>query len=519
MPPGKRPVPLSEELLRPPQVAALNVLQPGQVPGAVLLGATNNGMPLPVKNTFIDVPSGLTPSNMKLCRQAPSNLTAPADLNMPQGFLQKALVTSVTCNSGAVPPSPVAVSTALRLTPTSMATRLTPTASATRLTPTASATRLTPTASATRIILPNGQTPLATPSPMAAAAFKAWTANPKDAYSGASASTADTSAGGSMTSSAARLPPACSTTVIGPSSTALGAVITSTSPTATARLASPLGSMRLAQQQPLQLYQAISQTSPSMYGPPVMQANPGAGSVEVDEADESDEDSDDGGDQVQSSPRCPPADAPKPPPGAEHPSVGSAGHAAGVCKRCCFFPRGRCANGYTCEFCHYEHEKRKRKNKKKKKKECITSHSHVFHHHASNALSLPVSLRATQQLATVIEESPRLLSLQAGCSPRDPSAYMCQVVMPGYPQPQGQMMPPMLGHIVYGQTMCGPTQQGYMQAMCPQLQPQMPQAGNVHSCSHTCHRQGWLTSGYCKHPRSRPGYSSLRHLNRLGCDR
>jgi len=56
--------------------------------------------------------------------------------------------------------------------------------------------------------------------------------------------------------------------------------------------------------------------------------------------------------------------APRPPAGALHPSLGSEGHALGVCKRCCFFPRGRCMNGYNCEFCHYEHEKRKRKNKK-----------------------------------------------------------------------------------------------------------------------------------------------------------
>jgi len=58
--------------------------------------------------------------------------------------------------------------------------------------------------------------------------------------------------------------------------------------------------------------------------------------------------------------------APRPPPGALHPSIGSTGHAAGTCKRCCFFPRGRCLNGYTCAFCHYEHEQRKRKSRTKK---------------------------------------------------------------------------------------------------------------------------------------------------------
>lgn len=47
------------------------------------------------------------------------------------------------------------------------------------------------------------------------------------------------------------------------------------------------------------------------------------------------------------------------------PSVGSAMHADGLCKRCCFFPKGRCLNGQDCEFCHFEHEKRKRKKKKK----------------------------------------------------------------------------------------------------------------------------------------------------------
>jgi hypothetical protein len=50
------------------------------------------------------------------------------------------------------------------------------------------------------------------------------------------------------------------------------------------------------------------------------------------------------------------------------PSLGSAGHAEGTCKRCCFFPKGRCQNGFSCEFCHIEHEKRSRKKTKKSKK-------------------------------------------------------------------------------------------------------------------------------------------------------
>lgn len=50
----------------------------------------------------------------------------------------------------------------------------------------------------------------------------------------------------------------------------------------------------------------------------------------------------------------------------KHPSMGSALHAAGECKRCCFFPRNRCSNGYNCEFCHYDHEKRARRKRNRK---------------------------------------------------------------------------------------------------------------------------------------------------------
>lgn len=51
------------------------------------------------------------------------------------------------------------------------------------------------------------------------------------------------------------------------------------------------------------------------------------------------------------------------------PSIGSAGHNHGLCKRCCFFPKGRCLNGYACNFCHFSHEKRIRKNKHKNRRE------------------------------------------------------------------------------------------------------------------------------------------------------
>lgn len=48
------------------------------------------------------------------------------------------------------------------------------------------------------------------------------------------------------------------------------------------------------------------------------------------------------------------------------PSLGSYAHLSGQCSRCCFHPKGRCANGYSCEFCHYDHDKRPRNGKKKR---------------------------------------------------------------------------------------------------------------------------------------------------------
>jgi len=42
------------------------------------------------------------------------------------------------------------------------------------------------------------------------------------------------------------------------------------------------------------------------------------------------------------------------------PSVGSASHADGTCRRCSFFPKKNCSSGYNCEFCHFMHKRRNR---------------------------------------------------------------------------------------------------------------------------------------------------------------
>lgn len=48
------------------------------------------------------------------------------------------------------------------------------------------------------------------------------------------------------------------------------------------------------------------------------------------------------------------------------PSVGSAEHATGECKRCAFFPKGRCKNGVDCTHCHFPHEERRRKRNRRR---------------------------------------------------------------------------------------------------------------------------------------------------------
>jgi hypothetical protein len=52
----------------------------------------------------------------------------------------------------------------------------------------------------------------------------------------------------------------------------------------------------------------------------------------------------------------------------QQPSMGSADHAAGTCKRCNFFPKGRCQSGANCTFCHMPHDKRKPSRQEKRER-------------------------------------------------------------------------------------------------------------------------------------------------------
>lgn len=53
----------------------------------------------------------------------------------------------------------------------------------------------------------------------------------------------------------------------------------------------------------------------------------------------------------------------------ELPSMGSALHSSGECKRCNFFLKGRCQNGKDCDFCHFPHDKRKHSRQEKRERQ------------------------------------------------------------------------------------------------------------------------------------------------------
>lgn len=58
------------------------------------------------------------------------------------------------------------------------------------------------------------------------------------------------------------------------------------------------------------------------------------------------------------------------------PSLGSALHATGECRRCNFFPKGRCQNGTECIFCHLPHEKRKPSRQEKRERKAAWAQQH-----------------------------------------------------------------------------------------------------------------------------------------------
>eukprot|EP00440_Ansanella_granifera_P072244 gb/GFBE01078398.1/.p1 GENE.gb/GFBE01078398.1/~~gb/GFBE01078398.1/.p1 ORF type:complete len:527 (+),score=53.97 gb/GFBE01078398.1/:1-1581(+) len=315
----------------PKRPAALSDAALGHKAGAAAIGETNAGAPLPVKNTFIDVPSGCSPKNS---RTAAGLSTAPAQTTDP-GFIRTVLESVNESASGGAgdlqgwkPPPAVQ--------------------------------RPPPSSGGVQGL---SDLPLMTPSPTGSSMFSA----ARYQLFGGPAPVQE-----AATHSAFPGGPGCPPGM--PAPLPGGAPLLSVHP--------PQGPPLLSSHPPAQglamplSHAALPTAGAAMAGVPGARPGaplkPGAAARDKDGSDDEDADSEaerqnQAYQALLASGRTP-ENAPKPPPGAAHPSLGSAGHEDATCKRCCFFPRNRCLNGYECEFCHYEHEKRKRKNKKSKKK-------------------------------------------------------------------------------------------------------------------------------------------------------
>jgi len=321
--PPKRPVPLTD--------AALGHKK--------LQGASGAGHALTVKNTFIDLPDGAGTSSPSKSAQPVS--TAPAQVQSNTGFIRRAVLDSVEETS--VAPSEGTSSQG-------------------------SPTRTMPSFTSQRPPYAGG-TPLMTPSPtgssmFAAARYQLFGGGSPPLMQEAAAPTVPP---GHLLSHAPQVP-AQHSFVHGPVHPA-GSQRSSPLSFAPPTDAVPSAQMSSAQPQ----VPAAAATAPA---PAAAVTTAATQTGQADKQDGSSDEEDEGGEAKRQADKQAalaaagrtPENAPKPPPGAEHPSLGSPGHLDGTCKRCCFYPRNRCLNGYECEFCHYDHEKRKRKSKKSKKK-------------------------------------------------------------------------------------------------------------------------------------------------------
>merc|ERR1719198_2497146 len=67
------------------------------------------------------------------------------------------------------------------------------------------------------------------------------------------------------------------------------------------------------------------------------------------------------------------------------PSMGSAGHAEGECRRCNFYPKGRCLNGVNCSFCHLPHDKQKLSRQEKRERRVAAEMARAVNERAAAA--------------------------------------------------------------------------------------------------------------------------------------
>lgn len=333
----KRPSPLSDAALtvKGSAASATDCIERPVGPSfaaAADLGEAN--YTITVKNTFIDLPAVASPNSLDQ-KQIQPLYTAPAQVYFAPGFIGRSLAANVGPVSEAIPTSDGPHERKVQSS-----------ASPGTLTP-----RRSPGTASVAVQRPGqgreancaGNTPVMTPS------------------------SAGPSSGGSSLFSATRYE------LFGGPTPVQEATRTAMSQGSGSGRASPAPEVLNGSASSLPPLAALPLLPQDLAAPQASRPSGGfAGSAEkrisarpAEHSDEEDDDEDDS--DVEDDGRTA-EDAPKPPPGALHPSQGSAAHEEGSCKRCCFFPRNRCLHGYNCEFCHYDHEKRKRKNKKSKKK-------------------------------------------------------------------------------------------------------------------------------------------------------
>eukprot|EP00418_Pyrodinium_bahamense_P084759 CAMPEP_0179056992 /NCGR_PEP_ID=MMETSP0796-20121207/24100_1 /TAXON_ID=73915 /ORGANISM="Pyrodinium bahamense, Strain pbaha01" /LENGTH=603 /DNA_ID=CAMNT_0020753689 /DNA_START=97 /DNA_END=1908 /DNA_ORIENTATION=+ len=377
--PARRPAPLSDELF---------------APNPVLLGATNNGMPLAVKNTFLDMPSGLTPASMKHEKVSKGMFSAPADFNNDRspGFLRRALVLGTCAATPAESASeeasfdealPPAIAPSLGAhdhdgdSGSPRSSFCTPPATPAIVASLFQSPGVTPAASSigqfaalelvarspTRTVLPQSQ-----PQSFAAATVAGYASLPWGPLTYALTPSSARATGMQEQASPESQPQPPSPPLAAVPLPGAPPVVVPEAPAHAPRHMQAPAEKLLLLEEALCSKRLTGTLDTSRTGAAgSAQPSPGTLTDAADE-DEEEEDSEEESEAALQPIARAPEDVPKPPPGASHPSIGSELHAAGSCKRCCFFPRGRCMNGYECSFCHYEHDKRKRKNKKKRTK-------------------------------------------------------------------------------------------------------------------------------------------------------